>query len=68
MRGWERAVRPLAIVGIAICGLFVVQTQRAVSASGDLGGEVPGVLDVIGFGVWTSLAGGALLAWGGSQK
>lgn len=68
MRGWEKAVRPLAMVGVAICVLFVVQTQRLLSAATDLGGDAPGVIDVVGVGVWISLAGGALLAWGGSRK
>ena len=68
MRGWEKAVRPLAAAGVAICALFVVQTQRLLGAAEDAGGVVPGVLDVVGVGVWISLAGAVLLTWGASCR
>lgn len=67
MRGWEKAVRPLAAAGVAICAVFVVQTQRLLGAAEDVGGVAPGVLDVVGVGVWISLAGAALLTWGASR-
>ena len=67
-RGWERWTAVLGSAVGAACIAFVLQVQRQLSAFEDLGGDVPGLTDVIGLGVVASIAGAGLLVWGGRAR
>ena len=72
MLGHISGLQKLAKVPGALCVpavvMFLVQMNALLGAVKNAGGtDVPSLLDVVGIGVWLSLIGAALLAWGGKR-